>query len=50
MTTNAYVSGTPLSPAFPTRYREAEARSARIARPLKLVGGVREVDEDLMAR
>lgn len=50
MTTTADVSGTPLSPVFPTRYREAEARSARIARPLKLVGGVREVDEDLMAR
>lgn len=38
------------SDAFPTRYREAEQRSARIARPLKLVGGVRQVDEELMAR
>jgi hypothetical protein len=33
---------------FPTRFREAEPRGARLGRPLRLVGRVREVDEDLM--
>ncbi len=35
-------------PVYPRRFREAERRSARIGRPLRLVAGVREVDEDLM--
>jgi hypothetical protein len=33
---------------YPSRFREAEGRSARIGRPLRLVAGVREVDEGLM--
>jgi hypothetical protein len=33
---------------FPTRFREAEARGVRLGRPLRLVGRVHEVDEDLM--
>jgi hypothetical protein len=36
--------------AFPQRFREAEARSTRLGRPLRLLGRVREVDEDLMER
>jgi len=35
-------------PAYPTRYREAEARGARLGRPLRLVARVGEVDEALM--
>ena len=34
----------------PARYRAAEARGARLGWPLKVVGRVRAVDEDLMAR
>lgn len=34
----------------PTRYREAEARSARFGRILRLYARVRRIDEDLMAR
>lgn len=34
----------------PTRYRAAEERSARLGRILRRVAGVREVDEQLMAR
>lgn len=33
---------------IPTRYRAAEARSARLGRPLRLLAGIREVDEHLM--
>lgn len=36
--------------AFPSRFREAEARSARLGRPLRLVGRVRDVDPALMER
>lgn len=36
--------------ALPTRFREAEARSARLGRPLRLVGRVRRVDPELMER
>ncbi len=36
------------APAYPSRFREAERRSARIGRPLRHVAGVREVDEKLM--
>jgi len=35
---------------YPTRFREAESRGARLGRPLKLVGRVGEVDEGLMHR
>lgn len=35
---------------YPTRYREAEARSRRLGLPLRVAGRVREVDEDLMDR
>ena len=34
----------------PTRYREMEERGARLGRPLRVVAGVRQVDEPLMAR
>ncbi len=34
--------------AYPTRFREAEARGIRLGRPLKLVGRVGKVDETLM--
>ena len=33
---------------YPTRFREAERRSARIGRPLRLVAGLKDVDEGLM--
>ena len=35
---------------FPTRFREGEARSRRLGRPLRLLGRIDEVDEDLMER
>lgn len=35
---------------FPTRYRAAEKRNARLGLPLKLLTGVGSVDEDLMLR
>lgn len=35
---------------FPSRFRESEARSARIAKPLRVFGRVTSVDEDLMER
>ncbi|MFA6574390.1 MAG: oxygenase MpaB family protein [Nocardioides sp.] len=35
---------------YPTRFREAQARGERLGRALRLVAGVKEVDEDLMAR
>lgn len=35
---------------IPTRYRSAEQRNARIARPVKWAGRVKSVDEDLMNR
>ncbi len=38
------------APTFPTRYREAEARSRRLGRPLRLAARVGTVDEDLMQR
>lgn len=34
----------------PTRFRAGEARAARIGRPLRLVAGVRRLDEALMTR
>lgn len=40
----------PVLPEVPTRFREGEARAARIGRGLRLLSGVRELDEDLMAR
>ena len=40
----------PSTGSFPTRYREAEARSARLGRPLKVLGRVHGVDEALMER
>ena len=36
--------------AVPSRFREAETRSRRMGRTLKVVARVREVDEDLMQR
>ncbi|KAA1418963.1 DUF2236 domain-containing protein [Nocardioides humilatus] len=36
--------------AYPQRYREAEARGVRLGRPLRLMGRVRDVDEELMDR
>ncbi|GAA3804812.1 oxygenase MpaB family protein [Nocardioides panacisoli] len=36
--------------SFPSRYREAEARGARLGRPLKVMGRVSGVDEALMER
>ncbi|MGY0536379.1 oxygenase MpaB family protein [Nocardioides sp. YJ-D4] len=35
---------------FPTRFREGEARSRRLGRPLRLLGRIDEIDEDLMER
>ncbi|SDK54468.1 hypothetical protein SAMN05428985_104438 [Nocardioides sp. YR527] len=35
---------------FPTRFREGEARGRRLGRPLRLLGRIDEVDEDLMER
>ncbi|MFT4187246.1 MAG: oxygenase MpaB family protein [Aeromicrobium sp.] len=43
MTTDTVVT------APPTRFRAAEQRGARIGRLVRLAGGVKEVDEDLMA-
>lgn len=42
--------GQPGAPAYPTRFRSAEARGARIGRPLRLLGRARGVDEALMDR
>lgn len=39
-----------VEPRFPTRFREAEARGARLGRPLRRFGRVREVDEELMLK
>lgn len=36
--------------AYPQRFREAEARGVRLGRPLRLMGRVRGVDEELMDR
>ena len=38
----------PELPTFPTRFRGAPSRNARIARPLAVLGRVREVDEELV--
>ncbi|HWJ80696.1 MAG TPA: oxygenase MpaB family protein [Nocardioides sp.] len=43
-------AATPTRGAFPSRYREAEARSTRMGRPLRLLGRVGDVDEALMER
>lgn len=40
----------PAQPVPPTRFREAEARSARLGRTLRAIGRVPAVDEALMAR
>ena len=37
-------------PEFPTRFREAEQRSRRMGRTLRVVARVHELDEDLMRR
>ncbi|MGH1565437.1 oxygenase MpaB family protein [Mumia sp. DW29H23] len=50
MTTLDSTPPTPRTPAVPSRFREAEERGARIAKPLRLFGRVTEVDEDLMER
>jgi hypothetical protein len=42
--------GQPGGPAYPVRFRSAEARGVRIGRPLRLLGRVRGVDEALMDR
>jgi hypothetical protein len=42
--------GRPAAPTYPLRFRAAEARGARIGRPLRLLGRVRGVDEALMDR
>jgi hypothetical protein len=42
--------GQPAAPTYPLRFRAAEARGARIGRPLRLLGRVRGVDEALMDR
>ena len=36
--------------AYPQRYREAEARGVRLGVPLRVLGRVKDVDEELMAR
>ncbi|MDD9348529.1 oxygenase MpaB family protein, partial [Mumia sp.] len=50
MTTLESTAAGPDSPTFPSRFREAEERGARIARPLRLFGRVAAVDEALMTR
>jgi len=42
--------GQPAAASYPLRFRAAEARGARIGRPLRLFGRVRGVDESLMDR
>ncbi|MFD2797698.1 oxygenase MpaB family protein [Promicromonospora vindobonensis] len=42
--------GQPAALTYPRRFRSAEARGARIGRPLRLLGRVRGVDEALMER
>ncbi|BBH17978.1 hypothetical protein Back2_22650 [Nocardioides baekrokdamisoli] len=37
-------------PIYPTRFREGEARGARLGRALRVIAGVRSLDEDLMDR
>ncbi|WP_183099353.1 oxygenase MpaB family protein [Nocardioides pelophilus] len=51
MTTHQQVARTdaPVG-AYPTRFREAEARSVRLGRPLRVMGRVKDVDEALMDR
>ncbi|HEY1134579.1 MAG TPA: oxygenase MpaB family protein [Nocardioides sp.] len=39
-----------VAPAPPTRFRSAEERGRRLGRTLRVVGRVRDVDEDLLAR
>lgn len=51
MTTNAQHAAEEASRRpFPSRYRAAEARSRRLGRPLKVMGRVGRVDEELMGR
>lgn len=38
------------TPIYPTRFREGEARGARLGRALRVIAGVRSLDEDLMDR
>lgn len=40
----------PSAGAYPARFREAQARGERLGIPLRLLGRVRSVDEDLMDR
>jgi hypothetical protein len=42
--------GQPAAPTYPLRFRSAEARGARIGRPLRLFARVRGVDEALLDR
>jgi hypothetical protein len=42
--------GQPAAPTYPLRFRSAEARGARIGRPLRLFGRARGVDEALLDR
>jgi hypothetical protein len=38
------------TPIYPTRFREGEARGARLGRGLRVIAGVRRLDEELMDR
>lgn len=42
--------GQPAAPTYPLRFRSAEARGARIGRPLRLLGRARGIDEALLNR
>lgn len=48
----AIVDTSPAHPAqsYPTRYRAAQARGERLGLPLRVVGRIHEIDEDLMHR
>jgi hypothetical protein len=50
MTTTVTHGAPPPRQEFPTRYRAAEARGARLGRPLKLAARIRNVDEALLER
>jgi hypothetical protein len=51
MTTElATAAGTPTGPSYPTRFRAGGDRNRRLGRPLKVVGRVKAVDEELLNR
>lgn len=51
MTTEvAATPGTPVEPSYPSRFRAGGDRNRRLGRPLKVVGRVKEVDEELLDR